>query len=69
VASKRELRCSQCNRTFEFWPEPFHYWYTRGGTRLICQGTRWGASPVAQPGPEDTDNDPEQMRNDGEAET
>ena len=38
------LKCSQCGRVFELWPEPFHYWWTRGGTRLICQGTRWQAT-------------------------
>lgn len=43
------LKCSQCGRVFELWPEPFHYWWTRGGTRLICQGTRWQATR-AEPG-------------------
>ena len=42
-----KLRCAECGHVFEQpWPEPFHYWYTRGGARLICQGTRWRATPV-----------------------
>lgn len=41
-----KLRCSECGRTFDVWPSSFHYWYTRMGTRLICQGTYWRATPV-----------------------
>lgn len=31
--------CSDCGKQFHTWP-PFHYWFTRMGTRLICQGSK-----------------------------
>jgi hypothetical protein len=60
----RRLRCAECGRVFERpWPESFHYWYTRVGTRLICHGTYWRATPV------DDSGRPDPARNEASGET
>lgn len=33
------IKCSDCGKEFMLWPA-FHYWFTRMGTRLICNGVR-----------------------------